>query len=74
MADLEPLGFVDGVNAITFRSHRELTERLRYWFDRPGALRDLGRAAARLAHARHTWTHRAVELRDALARRLAGRA
>ena len=30
----------------------------------------LGAAAARLAHAGHTWAHRARALRDALGRRL----
>jgi spore maturation protein CgeB len=73
MADLRPLGFIDGETAITFRSHADLVDRLRWWFGRPEQLRDLGHAAARLAHARHTWAHRAIELRDIIARRLVGR-
>lgn len=72
MEDLASLGFRNGENAITFRSHDELVERLRWWLARPGGLRDLGRAASRLAHERHTWAHRASQLRDVLARRLAG--
>ncbi len=72
MDDLEALGFRDGETAITFRSHAELVERLRWWLARPAELRDLGRAAARLAHARHTWAQRAAELRQVLARHLAG--
>lgn len=70
MADLGPLGFVDGKTAITFRSHSGLVERLRWWFHRPEQLRQLGRNASALARARHTWTHRAIELREILARRL----
>lgn len=73
MEDLAALGFVDGETAILFRSHHELVERLRWWLDHPGDLRTLGKAAARLAHARHTWRHRALELRDCVARRLSGR-
>ncbi len=72
MEDLDALGFRDGESAITFRSHAELVERLRWWLARPAELRDLGRAAARLAHARHTWAHRAAELRQVLARHVAG--
>lgn len=66
MEDLGPLGFVDGETAITFHSHDELVEKVRWWLERPEALRALGASAARLAHARHTWSHRALELRDAL--------
>lgn len=71
MSDLEPLGFKDGETAILFRSHPELVERVRHWLARPEELRRLGSSAARLAHARHTWTHRVGELRDILKRRLA---
>ena len=67
MSDLEPLGFKDGENSILFCSHRELVEKVRHWLARPDDLRRLGSSAARLAHARHTWTHRAGELRDILA-------
>lgn len=74
MHDLAALGFADGENAILFRSHAELVERLRWWLDRPNDLRALGRAAARLAHARHTWRHRAAELRARIAQRLSERA
>jgi hypothetical protein len=70
MEDLEALGFRDGENAITFSSHGELVERLCWWLERPEELRALGRAAARLAHERHTWAHRARELRALLELRL----
>lgn len=73
MADLAPLGFRDGENALLFRSHDELVERVRWGLEHPEALRALGHAAARLAHARHTWAHRATELRELVARALVER-
>lgn len=73
MADLAPLGFRDGENALLFQSHDELVERVRWGLEHPEALRALGHAAARLAHARHTWAQRAIELRALVARALAGR-
>jgi hypothetical protein len=72
MDDLSALGFAQGETAIMFGSHDELIEQLRWWFERPEQVRELGRAAARLARARHTWAHRAASLRDALQRRLSG--
>lgn len=74
MDDLEALGFRHGDNAILFRSHGELIDELRWWLARPDEVRALGRAASRLAHAQHTWAHRAQSLHDALARRLSGAA
>lgn len=74
MADLAPLGFRDGENALLFATHAELVERVRWGIEHPDALRALGHAAARLVRERHTWAHRATELRDHLARALAGRA
>jgi hypothetical protein len=74
MEDLSALGFAHAETAITFRSHAELVEQLLWWFARPEKVRDLGRAASRLAHAKHTWAHRAQSLRDALLQRLAGAA
>lgn len=66
MTDLPELGFVDGENILTFRSHAELVEKTRWWHDRPHALRRLGVTAAQLVAQRHTWAHRAIELRDLL--------
>lgn len=74
MDDLDALGFEDGKTAVTYATHDELVEKLRNGFDRPKELREIGRAAARLARAKHTWAHRAVELRDTIARCLQGRA
>ncbi|MFO1017926.1 MAG: glycosyltransferase [Hyphomonadaceae bacterium] len=70
MEDLAVLGFRDGETVLSFRSHAELAEKLRLWFETPEKVRALGAAAARLAHAGHTWAHRARALRDALGRRL----
>lgn len=67
MADLSALGFRDGETAILFWSHAELVEKMRWWMERPDALRDLGRAAARKAHSAHTWAHRAAALPALLA-------
>jgi glycosyltransferase involved in cell wall biosynthesis len=71
MKDLSVLGFVDGVNAVTFHTHGDLVERLRHWLARPAQLRELGRAAAKLAHENHTWAHRATDLIAIIQRRLA---
>lgn len=70
MPDLATLGFIDGETAILFRSHHELVERLRWWLAHPDDLRAVGRAASRLAARRHTWKHRALELRACIERRL----
>lgn len=70
MDDLAALGFRDGETMLSFRSHAELAEKLRFWFETPEKVRALGAAAAQLAHAGHTWAHRARALRDALALRL----
>jgi hypothetical protein len=74
MDDLEGLGFRQGETAILFRTHAELVDQLRWALTRPDEMRALGRAAARLAHDRHTWRHRAQSLRAALERRLSGAA
>jgi hypothetical protein len=70
MVDLEALGFRDGETALTFRTHAELVDKLQAALETPDSLRTMGAAAARLAHGRHTWTHRAESLRDLLATRL----
>lgn len=70
MQDLQALGFRDGETALTFRTHAELVDKLQAALATPETLRNMGAAAARLAHAQHTWTHRARTLRDVLSRRL----
>jgi hypothetical protein len=58
--ELEDLGFVDGRNAIFYRTFDELVDVVRTGdADR---LREVGAAGARLVHGRHTWRHRAHEL------------
>ena len=70
MDDLAALGFRDGDTCLTFRSHAELVDKLRAAVNAPATLQAMGAAAARLAHAEHTWAHRARALRDAIVRRL----
>jgi hypothetical protein len=70
MDDLAHLGFRDGETALTFSTHAELVEKLQAMLAKPSELRAMGVAAANLAHAQHTWSHRALELRNALLRRL----
>jgi hypothetical protein len=70
MDDLAALGFRDGDTCLTFRSHAELVDKLRAAINAPATLQAMGAAAARLAHAEHTWAHRARALRDAIVRRL----
>lgn len=70
MEDLATLGFRDGENALTFRTHAELVEKLHAALKAPHTLRAMGGAAARLVHAEHTWAHRARALRDVIVARL----
>lgn len=72
MAELAAQGFIDGKTAITFRSFAELTAKLKDWMTRPEELRELGCAAAALAHGSHTWQDRARELENLLVARLRG--
>lgn len=70
MDDVHALGFRDGETALTFRTHAELVEKLRAALATPGTLQAIGTAAATLAHAEHTWAHRARALREAVGLRL----
>ncbi len=70
MEDLHALGFRDGETFLSFRSYGELVEKLEAGLGSPDSLRAMGNAAAQLAHAEHTWAHRAAGLRDALLRRI----
>jgi spore maturation protein CgeB len=64
--DLDYLGFVDGENIIVFRDFDELVEKARYYLAQPDELRRIGSNGAALALERHTWKHRAIELRQVL--------
>lgn len=70
MDDLHALGFRDGETALTFRTYGELVDKLQAALCSPGDLRTIGVAAAKLAHAEHTWAHRAARLREILLRRV----
>lgn len=69
MDDLHALGFRDGETALTFRTYGELVDKLQAALSR-GDLRKMGAAAAKLAHAEHTWVQRAATLREILLRRV----
>lgn len=62
--ELADLGFVDGETAFVYSTFDELVERLHA--TPPGDLLDVGRRAARLARARHTWSHRVSEVLAAI--------
>ena len=70
MEDLQALGFRDGETALTFHTHAELVEKLRTALHTPEKLQAMGSAAAKLAHAEHTWAHRAQSLRNVISSRL----
>ena len=57
--ELAALGFVDGVNCLTYRSFAEAADVIRQGSDEE--YRRIGLAAAELARSRHTWRHRADE-------------
>lgn len=64
--ELEELGFVDGETMVSYESLHELIEKLDYYTENPGALREIGRRAGRLVLAQHTWDHRAHQLDELL--------
>lgn len=62
--ELAELGFVDGETAFIYRDFDELAERLRS--TPPDELCTVGRRAAELARARHTWSHRVGQILQAV--------
>lgn len=70
--DLEPLGFVDGENALVWKDFDELALLVHNYRAEPDSFRPIGRAAGVLAKRRHTWDHRAVELGEIVRRLRAG--
>ncbi len=66
--DLDPLGFVHGETALMWRDFDELAELVRGYKSDPGPFAAIGRAAAELAHRRHTWDQRAADLGDIVRR------
>ena len=65
--ELETLGFRDGETAVTYRTFDELAEKAMHYRQRPELLVDIGRRAAELVRARHTWDHRADQLASLIA-------
>jgi hypothetical protein len=61
--DLEALGFADGESMLCWHDFDDLIERCRWCLEHPEALAAIGARAHRLVHERHTWTHRAQEIR-----------
>jgi len=66
--DLAALGFEDGKTAVIYKDIEELVDRVLEYRAKPERLREIGRAAAALATRRHTWQHRAREIRVVLER------
>jgi hypothetical protein len=64
--DLTDLGFIDGHTTVVYSSFDDLVDRLHTYLDQPDQLRDIGRRAADLVRARHTWDHRAAFLEQLL--------
>jgi hypothetical protein len=64
--DLADLGFLDGHTAMVYSTFDDLLDRLHTSLDQPDQLREIGRRAAHLVHAQHTWDHRAAFLEKLL--------
>jgi hypothetical protein len=68
--ELRDLGFEDGATVVAYHDADELVERVRHFRTRPDELVAIGRDAARLCRARHTWDHRAEQMEAVLRGRL----
>jgi glycosyltransferase involved in cell wall biosynthesis len=66
--DLELLGIADGETALLWSDFDELADIVREVQHECERLRAIGSAASELAHARHTWRHRATELQQIIDR------
>jgi Glycosyl transferases group 1 len=64
--DLADLGFLDGRTAVVYSTFDDLVDRLHASLDQPEQLREIGRRAADLVRARHTWDHRVAFLEKLL--------
>lgn len=64
--DLADLGFLDGRTAVVYSTFDDLVDRLHAYRDQPDQLRKIGRRAADLVRARHTWDHRVAFLEKLL--------
>lgn len=68
--ELDDLGFIDGESMIAYKDFSELAEKLEHFLRLPEELARVGANAARLAHARHSWAHRAVMMDEIFRKRL----
>lgn len=66
--ELQDLGFEDGETMITYSSFSELADKLQHYLRREDAMVAIGRRASELVRGRHTWHHRAEELKSFIAR------
>ena len=64
-AELNALGYRDGVSMVVYRDPADLFDKLRYYQRHASALRRL-QDNARIASCHHTWEARARSLRQAL--------
>jgi hypothetical protein len=64
--DLADLGFLDGHTAVVYSTFDDLVDRLHTYLNQPEQLREIGRRAADLVRARHTWDHRVTFLEKLL--------
>ena len=62
--ELTELGFLHGVTCLVYKSFDEAADLLRSSSSQQ--LTDIGHAAAELARMRHTWAHRAADVRRLL--------
>jgi len=60
--ELSDLGFEDGKNMVSYKSFKELAEKLIYYFKHSDKLYKIGSAAARLAKKRHSWMQRMIDI------------
>jgi hypothetical protein len=63
-ADLPDLGFEDGVNAVTYRTFEELTDKIRMYARAPEELATIAGRGAQLCRTRHTWDLRMPLIED----------
>ncbi len=66
--ELEEMGFVHGKTALIYDRPACLAKTWRKSMDDPELLASIGAASSALAHSRHSWRHRAQDLKAALGR------
>jgi spore maturation protein CgeB len=68
--ELMDLGFVDGDNIVLYRDFDELRDKLHHYLAHPHLLHSIGRRGSALCMSRHTWKHRAEQIRRILFRHI----